>query len=195
MIKVGLTGGIGSGKSLICRIFSILEVPVYHADAEAKKLTNEDPEIREQLILIAGPKAYTEQGLNRAYLADLIFNNKVLLDRVNSLIHPKVARHFSEWCTSFVDKPYIIHESAILFKSNFYKSFDKIIAVTAPVSLRETRVLERPNMTREKFRSIMDAQMPEEEMTRRADYVIVNDEKTLVIPQVLELHKIFHAAK
>ncbi|HEX2396332.1 MAG TPA: dephospho-CoA kinase [Bacteroidales bacterium] len=191
MIKVGITGGIGSGKSVACRIFSILGVPVYNADAEAKTLTNTDPEIREQLISLAGEAVFTDQSLNRRYLSDLIFNNNELLARVNRIIHPRVEAHFIEWALLHSGSPYLILESAILFESNLYIHFDKIVTVTAPEDIRIRRALTRNNMTVEKIRSIMDSQLPEKEITEKSDYIVINDEKELIIPQILRLHQLF----
>jgi len=191
MIKIGITGGIGSGKSIICQVFSILKVPVYHADAEAKMLTESDPTIRKQLEAVAGVNVFNNGGLNRLLLADLIFNNSDMLEKINGIIHPKVAVHFKEWCTRHSQDPYIIHESAILFESNTYKDFQKIVAVTSPEDKRISRILNRNNMTIDRIRSIMMNQLPESEIVQRSDFVIINDDSQLIIPQVLELHHIF----
>jgi len=191
MIKVGVTGGIGSGKSLVCQVFSVLGIHVYYADAESKKLADSDPEIREKLISIAGSTVYNDAGLNRPILADLIFSNNVLLEKVNRIIHPRVAAHFQKWCVLHAHETYIIHESAILFESGLYKEFDRIIAVTAPKEIRISRILSRTNMSVEKAEEIMKNQLPQEETAERSDYTIINDEFTLLIPQILHLHKIF----
>lgn len=191
MIKVGITGGIGSGKSVVCRIFSVLGAPVYYADDEAKILTGTDPEIRQQLISLAGKEVFTDQGLNNRYLSDLIFNDKELLARVNSIIHPRVEAHFIRWAFLHSSSPYTIMESAILFSGNLHKNFDKIVLVTAPEDLRIRRVLRRNNMTVDKIRSIINSQQPEKEIAEKSDYIIINNEKELIIPQILKLHKDF----
>lgn len=191
MIRVGITGGIGSGKSLICQVFSCLGVPVYYADIEARLLMDYDPEIQQELITILGADFYDRGMLNRNKMASAIFNNKYLLDRVNNLIHPRVAAHFSGWCARNAGFPYVIQESAILFESNAYQNFDKIITVTAPEEIRIQRVINRKNMTPEKAVSIMRNQLPETEKMSRSHHVIVNDGTELVIPQVLKLHTIF----
>ena len=191
MIRVGITGGIGSGKSLICQVFSCLGVPVYYADIEARLLMDYDPEIQQELKTILGAAFFDRGILNRNRMASAIFSDKSLLDRVNNLIHPGVAAHFSGWCKRHAGSPYIIQESAILFESNAYRNFDKIITVTAPEEIRIQRVITRKNMTPEKAASIMRNQLPEAEKLSRSHHVIVNDGTELVIPQVLKLHYSF----
>ena len=191
MIRIGITGGIGSGKSLVCQVFSHLGVPVYYADIEARMLTDHDSEIQQELKTILGAAFFDRGMLNRNRMASAIFNDKSLLDQVNNLIHPRVAAHFSEWCERHAGFPYVIQESAILFESNAYRSFDKIITVTAPEEIRMQRVSTRNNMSPEKAASIMRNQLPEEEKLSRSNHVIVNDGTELVIPQVLKLHNLF----
>ncbi len=193
MIRVGITGGIGSGKSLICQVYSNLGVPVYYADIEARLLMDYDPEIQQELKTILGAACFSQGMLNHNKMASAIFSNKSLLNRVNNLIHPRVAAHFSSWCERHAGFPYVIQESAILFESNAYRNFDKIITVTAPEEIRIQRVLTRANMTKEKAASIMRNQLPESEKMSRSHHVIVNDGTELVIPQVLKLHIIFKA--
>jgi dephospho-CoA kinase len=191
MIRVGITGGIGSGKSLICQVFSRLGVPVYYADIEARLLMDCDPEIQQELNTILGAAFFDQGILNRNRMASAIFNDKSLLDRVNNLIHPRVAARFSAWCELHDGFPYVMQESAILFESNAYRNFDKIITVTAPEEIHIQRVINRKNMTAEKAVSIMRNQLPEAEKLSRSHHVIVNDGTELVIPQVLKLHTIF----
>ena len=195
MIKIGITGGIGSGKSVICRIFSVLGIPVYDADREAKNLANTDSNIREQLISVAGPDVYSADGLNRPYLSELIFNDSQMLDKVNRIIHPRVAVHYLNWTRQHENYPYTIHESALIFESGLEGVFDKIIVVSAPENLRMRRVLSRSNMTMDKFHRIIQSQLPENEISGKADYVIVNDEKSLLLPDVLKLHELFMNTK
>jgi dephospho-CoA kinase len=191
MRKIGVTGGIGSGKSLVCKIFSNLGIPVYYADDEAKTISDSHPEIRTILISWFGNDIYAHDVLNRHMLADIIFKNREWLDRVNNLIHPRVAEHFKLWCMNSSGSPYILHESAILFESGAWKNFDTIIGVTADESIRLKRVLNRPQMTPEKFRMIMQNQLPNKELVERCDHIILNDDHTLVIPQVMKLHRTF----
>jgi dephospho-CoA kinase len=174
MIKVGITGGIGSGKSLICEVFSKLGAPVYSADAAARNLVDADPEIRESLVLLLGEDVYTGNMLNRPRMADMIFNNKLLLAKANQIIHPRVAEHFRLWCLKNSEFPYLIQESALLFESGTYKLF------------------ERRDMTLDKIRAILINQLPEEEKIACSHHVIVNDGKTPILPQVLRLHALFN---
>jgi dephospho-CoA kinase len=188
MIKVGVTGGIGSGKSLICSVFSHLGIPVYTADDAAKILMDQDQEIRRGLTGIFGDNIYTDNRLNRLKLSGLIFDDPGLLAAVNRIVHPRVRQDFNEWCASFNEVPFIIQESAIIFESNASGLFDFIILVTAPEELRMQRVLSRPAMTREKILRIMKNQLPEEEKVVRSHFVIHNDETTLILPHILSIY-------
>ena len=191
MIRVAVTGGIGSGKSLICQIFSKLGVPIYYADIYARMLAENDPDIRKKLIALLGPEVYTGASLNRPVMSTLIFNNKPLLEKVNRIIHPRVAEQFLDWCLQHSGKAYVIQESAILFESNAYRLFDRIVMVSSPEHLRIRRTLNRKDMTLEKIKSIMQNQLPEEEKILRSQHVVINDDITPVLPQVLSLHQVF----
>jgi dephospho-CoA kinase len=191
MIKVGITGGIGSGKSIICEVFSKLGAPVYSADDAARTLVDTDPDIRESLVMLMGEEVYTGNLLNRPMMADMIFSNKLLLEKVNQIIHPRVAEQFRLWCLEKSNFPYLIQESALLFESGTYHLFDQCITVAAPEELRIQRVIARRNMTLDKVRSILLNQLPEEEKIARSHHVIINDGRTPVIPQVLRLHALF----
>jgi dephospho-CoA kinase len=191
MIKIGITGGIGSGKSLICKVFTRFGIPIYYADDEAHYITDQDPEIRKKIIALTGEHIYSGNELNRQVLAAYIFNDKSLLEQVNRIIHPKVAAHFNDWCTHHTDHPYIIQESAILFESDAYKNFDKIVTVSAPEPIRIRRVLSRKNMTPGKIKAILRNQLDEKEKIDRSHYIVINDNTQLVIPQILHLHQIF----
>ena len=188
MIRIGVTGGIGSGKSLVCRVFSQLGVPVYSADEAAKNLMEHNAEIRKELTVVFGTSAYEGEKLNRSKLAGLIFENPELLAEVNRIVHPRVARDFSNWCSSFTSSPFVIQESAILFESNSFKLFDHIVLVTAPEEIRIQRILRRPEMTREKILRIMRNQLPEEEKIVRSHFIINNDETTLILPLILSIY-------
>jgi dephospho-CoA kinase len=187
MIKVGVTGGIGSGKSLICQVFSRLGVPIFTADDAAKHLMEHDPVIRKNLTYVFGDSIYTEGKLDRSKLASLIFDDPRLLGEVNRIVHPVVRQNFIEWCASFKGAPFVIQESAILFESKAFSFFDCIILVTAPEEVRIQRVLNRPGMTREKVLRIMKNQLPEEEKIVRSHFVIKNDETTLILPVILSI--------
>lgn len=192
---IGITGGIGSGKSLICKIFAVLQVPVYDADAMARKLMTSDSILMDQIKAEFGASSYQEDGtLNREYLGEKVFNDPGKLEKLNQLVHPRVAADSAHWIERNKAYPYIVKEAALLFESGAYKSLDKILVVAAPQTLRIQRVLERDtSRTREEVIKIMDNQMPEEEKIKRADFVIRNDETELVLPQVLKLHERFIA--
>jgi len=188
MIKVGITGGVGSGKSLVCQVFSRLGVPVYSADEAAKKLMDNDAGIRKDLIRIFGKDIYAGEKLNRSMLAGLIFDDPGLLAQVNRIVHPRVGLDFSHWYSYFTDVRFVIQESAILFESNFFELFDYIILVTAPEEIRMQRVLGRPGMTREKIMRILKNQLPEEEKIVRSHFVLRNDGTRLILPHILSIY-------
>jgi dephospho-CoA kinase len=191
-LQIGITGGIGSGKSLVCKIFQCLGVPVYDADSRAKALMTTDG------ILISGIKKefgnlsyHTDGTLNRKHISEAAFGHPEKLKVLDALVHPRVAVNYSQW-VSEQSYPYVIKEAALLFEAGSYKSLDRIIVVSAPEQLRVTRVLGRDSHRSEQtVLDIIRNQMPESEKTTRADFVVVNDESRLVIPQVLELHERF----
>jgi|WetSurMetagenome_2_1015567.scaffolds.fasta_scaffold10745_4 dephospho-CoA kinase len=191
MMKIGVTGGVGSGKSLICNIFNHLGIPVFNADDEARILSDSNAEIKAALIALFGKEIYQQQRLNRPLLAEIIFTNQDALEQVNQIIHPRVAISFSNWCQQQSGHLYVIQESAILIESRASRSFDNIITVSSPLNLRIQRVMQRKNMTLDKIKAIMNNQISEEEKIKQSDYTIVNDESILVMPQVLHLHQIF----
>lgn len=189
MLTVGITGGIGSGKSTICRIFEVMEVPVFNADAEARRLQNEDPNIRSSMISLFGNEVYNDDGLNRKLVAELVFNNKFLLDQLNNIIHPATLVAFEKWKQDYSSNRYVIKEAAILFESKSNIGLDKIIVVSAPEELKIERIIKRDNISREQIISRMNNQLTEEERIAKADFVIVNDEKSAIIPQVIAVHE------
>jgi len=189
MIRVGITGGIGSGKSLVCQVFSLLGIPVYKADDIARMLMENDPDIRHDLISILGKDIYQGNSLDRVKMSTLIFNNPEILKKVNRVVHPRVAGDFLNWCRFFTQYPYVIHESAILHESDIYGMFDFILLVIAPEEVRIRRVLSRKGMTLEKVRSIMKNQLQEKEKIVRSHLVLNNDGKLLILPRILEFHK------
>jgi len=189
MIKVGVTGGIGSGKSIVCRVFEYLGIPVYYADLHSRMLVDSEPEIREKLTVLFGPDIYTGHVLNRPFFAAVIFSDRQLLEAANGIIHPYVRKDFDRWARSHAGKKYVIEEAAILFESGGNTQVDKSITVVAPVEVRVNRVLKRPGMTPERILDIMANQWPDEKKAKVADFVIVNDEKSLVLPQILSIHR------
>ncbi len=193
MFKVGITGGIGSGKSTICNFFRVLGIPVFEADTEAKKLINSSSAIRSKLIIQFGEDIYLpDHTINRKKLAELIFNSPFLLEKVNSIVHPEVRRHFHEWCEKQTS-PYIVHEAAIMFESGFYKMMDETILITAPENIRIQRVLDRENTTEEDVKNRILKQWTDEEKMKLATYIINNNNEELIIPQLIELDKKFKA--
>lgn len=189
MIKVGLTGGIGSGKSLVARMFEILGVPVFYADKEAKLQMVSNQEIREKVSKLFGNQAYKEKELNREFIAEIAFNNPGLLEKLNEAVHPVVHQHFLKWADTLSGNAYIIEEAAILFESGANTYFDYSILVTSPESLRIVRVMNRDKVGEEKVRERMKNQFTEEKKLSLADFVIDNDIDSMVLPQVLDLHE------
>ncbi|HEU5148748.1 MAG TPA: dephospho-CoA kinase [Chryseosolibacter sp.] len=192
-LQIGITGGIGSGKSLVCKIFQRLGVPVYDADSHAKALMTTDGILVSQIKKEFGDLAYHPDGsINRSWLASHVFSDEARLGKLNNLVHPRVALDYENWVKRHVDEPYLIKEAALLFESGSFRLLDKIIVVSAPEEVRQKRVLKRDaHRTVEQFREIVEKQLPEGEKLKRADYIIVNDDTTMVIPQVLKLHDAF----
>ncbi len=185
---VGLTGGIGSGKTTVANMFSKLGVPVYIADTEAKKLTNSSKIIRRKLTQLLGEEAYSEGVLNRKYVADKIFNDKALLESVNAIIHPKVAAHFKTWVAKQTSA-YVIKEAAILFENGTYKNFDKIILITAPKELRIVRVMARDNSSSSEIEQRMDNQWSDEKKAKLSDFIIENIDLETTQEKIEVLHQ------
>jgi dephospho-CoA kinase len=192
-LQIGITGGIGSGKSLVSKIFQHLGVPVYDADSHAKELMTTDGILVSGIKKEFGDLSYNHDGsLNRSYLADHVFNDEKKLAALNALVHPRVGHDFAEWVRKHNTSTYILKEAALLFEANTAQSLAKIIVVFAPDKMRMERVLLRdPHRTVEQLKGIVEKQMPQDEKLKRADYIIVNDETQLVIPQVLNLHRSF----
>ncbi|MEM7086230.1 MAG: dephospho-CoA kinase [Bacteroidota bacterium] len=186
---IGLTGGIGSGKTTVAGFFSELGVPVYIADVEAKRLTQNSKVIRRKLIALLGPETYNETGLNREFVANAIFNDKELLQGVNEIIHPKVARHFSRWLEK-QNAVYCIKEAAILFENGGYKNCDAIILVTAPVAQRVERILKRDHTTTKAIEDRISNQWSDEKKLDLADFHIENIDLEVTRMRVKQLHQL-----
>jgi dephospho-CoA kinase len=200
MLKVGITGGIGSGKSTVCRIFAVLGIPIYDADNRAKWLQTHDPLLKNQIIQHFGNNAYLADGsLNRSYLAGQVFNQPEKLTLLNSLVHPRVAEDSTHWLAQqqAAGKPYAIKEAALMIETGSYKQLDILVVVTAPEEVRIARVLQRDRQrSPEEVAAIISKQMPESKKITLADYIIFNDGKQLLIPQVIQLHhELFLRAK
>ena len=188
MIIVGLTGGIGSGKTTVAKLFMELGVPVYIADEEAKKLMNRSKIIKRKLIQLFGDNAYTSDELNKPFIAGIIFNDKVFLEKMNAIIHPRVAKHFSKWVLK-QNSQYVIKEVAILFENDSYKTCDYVITITAPKKLKIERLLNRDNATKANIEAIMKNQWTDEEKVKRSHFVIDNIKLENTEKQVLNIHK------
>ncbi|PSL48092.1 dephospho-CoA kinase [Chitinophaga niastensis] len=189
MLKVGITGGIGSGKSTVSKIFELLGVPVYYADDRAKDILIRDHALAEEVKKHFGEEVYDANGaLNRKHLGNIVFNDKTKLDILNSLVHPATIRDSENWALQ-QQTPYVLKEAALLFETESFHYLDKIIGVYAPQPLRVHRVMKRDNITRNEVLARIHKQIDERIKMRLCDYVIHNDEQQLVIPQVLELHQ------
>jgi len=188
VLKLGVTGGIGSGKTSVCRVFNVLGIPVFSADSSAMEIMNSDDSIIMRINSIAGKDMYVNGILDRVRLASLIFNDSKLLEKVNSLVHPIVFDHFKKWERE-QSSPYIILEAAILFESGASKLVDLILTVVAPVEERVQRIIRRNNLTREQVRERMNNQIDDVARINKSDYVINNAENDMIIPAVLGIHE------
>ncbi len=186
---IGLTGGIGSGKSTVASIFQQLGVPVFIADEESKRILESDFILQEKLVELLGPQLITEGQIDKAYMAQRIFKDKALLQAVNAILHPLVGNAFKQWTLQHQDQAYIIREAAILFESNTYRDCDKIIVVTAPEELRLQRVMQRSNISAQAVKDRMAQQWPQEKKNALAHYLIDNSGEKSLIKQVIAIHE------
>lgn len=187
-VKVGITGGIGSGKTLVCKIFEYLGVPVFYADDEAKRIMVEDKDVKARLISLLCKPAYRGPDLDTAYIASKIFRDENLLKKMNAIVHPAVHEAFIDWANRQGDVPYVIEEAALIFESGAADRLDAIVEVYASEDTRIRRVCERDGVDETMVRNRMQHQMDEEEKRTLADHVILNDENDLLLPQIVELH-------
>ena len=192
MLKVGITGGIGSGKSYVCQVFNALGIPVFNADDTARYLMEHDPALVQQVTTLLGSNVYIAGKLDRPAVAAIVFNEPGKLHQLNALVHPATIRYANEWFGK-QDAPYVIKEAAIFFESGSYTDMDVMIGVSAPKELRIARAIHRGNLTREKVLSIIAQQMDEDEKMSRCNHVIINDDATAVLPRVLKLHELLLA--
>ena len=183
-LKLGITGGIGSGKSTVCKVFRILGIPVFSADRIAREITDNDPEIMEGINEIAGRNLYSEGSLDRMALASIIFTDSSLLGKVNSLVHPAVFDRFERWKDE-QDAKYVIMEAAILFESGGSELVDMVATIVAPPEERINRVISRSNLTRDQVVERMKNQLDDESRILRSDYIIRNSENDMIIPAIL----------
>jgi len=187
---VGITGGIGSGKSVVCKIFEQLGIPIYDADSAVKLLYDKFPELKQSIKELVSEDAIDKNGnVNRKKLAEIIFNSDEKLAILNKLVHPLVKLDFKNWVDSNKGYPYLIKEAAILFESGANKDCDNVITVISPIELRIERIRQRDKKTKTEIESIISRQLSDEELIKRSDFVIYNDEKQMLIPQVLKVHE------
>ena len=188
ILRIGLTGGIGSGKTTVAHVFETLGIPVYYADTEAKRIMNEDADLKEAIIKNFGNASYKNGELDRAYLSQIVFNDSYKLDVLNSLVHPATIRDADLWMKN-QNSPYVIKEAALLFESGAAGHLDFVIGVYAPPDMRIKRVMERDGVSREEILKRIKSQMDENIKMKLCDFVITNDESELVVPQVLNIHE------
>lgn len=192
-LQIGVTGGIGSGKSVVCQVFQALGIPVYEADERAKWLTEHDPILKADIQRVLGANAYDALGrYNRAWVASQVFSDAELLLALNAVIHPRVLADTATWVNQHPDKPYVIKEAALMRAAGDGNSLDKVIVVRAPLDLRIARIRQRdPHRSETEIRNIIANQVSDEDRLQVADYVLENDERQLLLPQLLRLHEEF----
>ena len=188
MLKIGITGGIGSGKSTVCKAFTVLGIPVFDADTEAKKLYDSSEDLKQQIIHVFGNEIYPDGKFDRKQLAQSVFQTPELLKRLNVIIHPLVKNQFDNWVEK-QEAPYIIKEAALLIESGTYQQLDHLILVSCPIEKRITRVMKRDLVSREQVEQRIHQQLSEEEKRTFCAYEIRNDDMHLILPQVVQLHQ------
>ncbi len=189
MLKLGITGGIGSGKTTVCRLFELLGISVYYADEESKKLLDEDKEVKDKVVSVFGNSILNDaKFIDRKKLAVIVFNNKEELEKLNAILHPAVGQHFENWLKN-QNSPYILKEAAILFESGAYKQVDKVLTVVAPLELKIQRTMKRDGLSKVEVERRIQLQLSDEEKVKRSDFAITNNEQELLIPQVLAIHR------
>jgi len=188
VLRVGLTGGIGSGKSTVAQIFEVLGIPVYYADISAKKLMNENADLRSSITNIFGEQAFTNNILDRKYISSIVFSDPAKLQQLNALVHPATKKDGEAWMQEQTS-PYAIHEAALIFEAKVSDRLDLVIGVSSPIELRIKRAMERDKVSREEVLKRMEQQLDEEVKMSKCNFVLINDEQQLLIPQVLEIHE------
>ena len=196
MKLIGITGGIGSGKSIVCKVFAMLGVPIYEADSRAKSLMNNDLSLKKSIKNLLGEQSYTLAGeYNRAWVASQVFNNSDLLRQLNAIVHPRVREDAEQWIQQNSSASFLLYEAAIMKAAGDNNNFDKVVVVNAPIDLRIKRVQKRDNRTEQEIRHIIARQISDEERLKIADFVIKNDEETPLLQQILDLEVIILGIK
>ena len=196
MKLIGITGGIGSGKSIVCKVFAMLGVPIYEADSRAKSLMNNDLSLKKSIKNLLGEQSYTLAGeYNRAWVASQVFNNPDLLKQLNAIVHPRVREDAEQWIQQNSSASFLLYEAAIMKAAGDNNNFDKVVVVNAPIDLRIKRVQKRDNRTEQEIRHIIARQISDEERLKIADFVIKNDEETPLLQQILDLEVIILGIK
>ena len=195
-LQIGVTGGIGSGKSVVCRVFETLGIPVYYADERAKWPPAHDPILNADIVRVLGGRAYDSLGrYNRTWVASQVFAEPALLNQLNAVIHPRVFADTARWVTEQADKPYVIKEAALMRAAGDGNTLDRVIVVQAPATVRIGRIRQRdPHRSVQEIQHIIDRQVGDDERLQLADYVLLNDESQLLLPQIVRLHEEFSSA-
>ena len=192
MLKIGITGGIGSGKTTVCKVFEVLGIPIFYADVVAKQIMYTDKTLREQIQLAFGTQAYAADGqLDKKYIAHIVFADPKKLEALNAIVHPAVFAAFDEWAIQQTDAPYVAKEAALLFESGSHKMCDYTILVQAPLDLKVQRIMQRDSISEDEVHLRMSRQLTDEEKQPMANFTIVNDEQKLLVPQIINLHEHF----
>lgn len=187
-LRIGLTGGIGSGKSTVAKVFEVLGVPVFYADIVAKEIMNTNALLRRQLTEVFGEEVYANDFINRTYLSSIVFKDAMQLERLNAIVHPAAIAEAEQWFRQQTT-PYVIKEAALLFEAGTAKELDYIIGISAPKKLRIQRVMKRDGSSEEAVLQRMNKQMDEEEKMKLCDFVLLNDEQQMLLPQIIKLHE------
>lgn len=187
MLKVGITGGIGSGKSTVGKTIERMGFPVFYADDEGRNISNSDADVVCKVKRLFGEDIYIDGKLDRGKVASLVFSDGELLEKLNQIIHPAVALHFNVWVEKMTSFPFVFQESAIIVESQAYKNLDKVIVVTAPINVKIDRVVKRDNVLPEQVISRINNQLPEQDLLKHADFVVNNDGNQLILPQIIEI--------
>jgi dephospho-CoA kinase len=192
MLKIGITGGIGSGKTTVCRVFELLGIPVFYADNVAKTIMQTDSQLKNEILNTFGQESYSIDGqLNRPYISSIVFKDQSQLNKLNALVHPAVFRAFDRWIAEQQEVPYILKEAALLFESESYKMCDLSILVISPESTRISRIKARDHISEEEIMLRMKRQFSDEQKMKLANHILINDENCLLIPQILDLNQQF----